>query len=289
MHISWIDAKIVPQTLTSIQNALEYSTVPTEIILLLNEQTFIDTPVERPPHEQWDYFMDHPLIPRCTVIRKTDEDEFWGVAKFRREFMNKEGLTYWGESDCMVPLEYFYISEHFDKSQPEDKPWVLSFAVRKMWGGWEVIEHPTVQHHNDHEGLPKGDFMRCDSQFGNTSEERLENLYKFNEEQGEPQIVKLPTSRIEGAITVLKNMPDDLICPDIDFFHEDHNLELMMKCYNIPQYHVSNIIKGHDNWNPDKRTNIDNAMTRNEKAIERKDKNHIAMINYVQSKFASTK
>jgi len=84
-------------------------------------------------------------------------------------------------------------------------------------------------------------------------------------------------------------MPDDLICPDIDFFHEDHNLELMMKCYNIPQYHVSNIIKGHDNWNPDKRTNIDNAMTRNEKAIERKDKNHIAMINYVQSKFASTK
>ena len=289
MHISWIDAKIVPQTLTSIQNALKYSNVPTEIILLLNEQTFIDTPLEKTPEQQWEYFMDHPLIKDCTIIKKNDNDEFWGVAKFRREFMNKNGLTYWGESDCLLPLEYFYVSENFDQLEKQHDRWVLSFAVRKMWGGWDIIEHPSVQHLADHEGLPKGDFMRCDSQFGSNLEERLENLYKFNEAQGDPKIVLLPDSRIEGAITVLKNMPDDLICPDIDFFHEDHNLELMMRICDIPQYHVSNIIKGHDNWNPDKRTNIDNAMTRNPKASERKDANHKAMMEYIQKKFNSIK
>jgi len=285
MHISWIDAKIVPQTLTSIQNALEYSKAPTEIILLLNEQTFIDTPTEKQPHEQWDYFMDHPLISKCTIIKKTNDDEFWGVAKFRREFMNKEGLTYWGESDCMVPLEYFYVAEEFDKSQTSTSKYVLSFAVRKMWGGWEIIEHPSIQHLKDHEGLPQGDFLRCDSQFGSTPEERLSNLYNFNESQDAPEIVLLPNSRIEGALTILKNMPEDLICPDIDFFHEDDNLELMTRYYNIPQYHVKNIIKGHDNWNPDKRTNIDNSMTRNEKAIERKNMNFTLMMQYVKNKF----
>lgn len=289
MHVSWIDAKIVYQTLTSIENALKYSKVPTEIVILLNEQTFIDTPTEKTPAQQWDYFLHHPLIPKCTIIKKTNEDEFWGVAKFRREFMNREGITYWGESDCLLPLEYFYVCESFDAAKDEKDPWVLSFAVRKMWGGWESIEHPMVQNMKDHNDLPVGDFMRCDSQFGNSSEERLHNLYKFNESQGNPNIVLLPKPRIEGAITVLKNMPEDIICPDIDFFHEDFNLELMLQCYHIPQYHVTNIIKGHDNWNPEKRTNIDNAMTRNPKAIERKDANHKAMMEYVYNKFNSNK
>lgn len=289
MHISWIDAKIVPQTLTSIQNALQYSKVPTEIVLLLNEQTFIDTPIEKTPEQQWDYFIDHPLIKDCTIIKKNDFDEFWGVAKFRREFMNKEGITYWGESDCMLPIQYFYICESFDENINSKDPWVMSFAVRKMWGGWESIEYPSVQNLKDHNDLPVGDFLRCDSQFGNSTEDRLQNLYKFNDSQGNIDIVLLPKPRIEGAITVLKNMPDDLICPDIDFFHEDFNLELMMQYHNIPQYHVKNIIKGHDNWNPEKRTNIDNAMTRNPKAAERKDKNYKAMMEYVSNKFKSIK
>jgi len=284
MHISWIDAKIVYQTLTSIQNAYQYSNEQTEFILLLNEQTFIDTPTEKSPEQQWEYFLDHPFIKHCQIIKKTDNDEFWGVAKFRREFMNKNGLTYWGESDCMVPLEYFYIAENFNNQLNSSNPWVLSFAVRKMWGGWELIEHPSVQSLKNHEGLALGDFLRCDSQFGATAEERLNNLYSFNEGQGNPEIVLLNGSRIEGALTILKNMPDDLICPDIDFFHEDYNLELMMQYYQIPQYHVKNIIKGHDNWNPEKRTNIDNSMTRNEKAITRKDQNYQSMIRYVQNK-----
>lgn len=287
MHISWIDAKIVPQTLTSIQNALEFSNVPTELILLLNEQTFVDTPTEKTPAEQWDYFMGHPLIKKCTLIRKNNDDEFWGVAKFRREFMNYDGLTYWGESDCMLPKEYFLIAEEFDKRMKMHDRWVMSFATRKMWGGWELIEHPSVQPLKSHSDLPIGNFMRCDSQFGNTTEERLNNLYKFNEHQGVANVNLLPVPRIEGALTILKNMPKDLICPDIDFFHEDYNLELMMRYYGIPQWHVMNILKGHDNWNPDKRTNIDNAMTRNPKAAERKDKNYESMIAYVNEKFKS--
>ena len=288
MHISWIDAKIVAQTLTSIQNAYQYSNEQTEFILLLNEQTFIDTPTEKSPEQQWEYFLDHPFIKHCQIIKKTDNDEFWGVAKFRREFMNKNGLTYWGESDCMLPLEYFYIAENFDVQSNLLHPWVLSFAVRKMWDGWQLIEHPLVKL-KDLSELPENDFLRCDSQFGSNVEERLSNLYKFNETQGDPEILLLPNSRIEGALTILKNIPDDVFCPQIDFFHEDYNLELMMRYYQIPQYHVSNILKGHDNWNPEKRTNIDNSMTRNPKAIERKDLNQKHMFDYVKNKFEGGK
>ncbi len=296
MYISWIDAKIVSQTLTSIQNAYQYSTVPTEFILMLNEQTFIDTPLEKTPEQQWEYFLNHPFIQNCQIIKKTNDDDFWGVAKFRREFLNKDGLTYWGESDCMLPLEYFYVAENLDKQLKSKDSWVLSFAIRKMWEGWEMLEHPIVQKYTSHENLPKASFSwKCNGSFGENADERLENLYKFNESQGNPEIILLPQPRIEGALTILKNMPSDIICPDIDFFHEDYNLELMMKYYGIPQYHVKNIIKGHDNANSDKRSNIAGKSEdglwheRSNLAEERKNQNFKKMMEYVQNKFNSTR
>lgn len=283
MHISWIDAKIIPQTLNSIENALKYSTVPTEFIFVLNEQTFIDTPLEKTPEQQWDYFINHPFLKKCKIIKKTDEDEFWGVATLRRELMNKEGITYWGESDCMLPLEYFYIVESFDKMQKEDSRWVMSFSTRKMWAGWESIEHDAVKKYKDLSEIPEGNFWRVNGPLGNSTEERLKNIYEINEKEN-PNIVLLEKPRIEGSLTVLKNMPDDIICPDIDFFHDDYNLELMLQLYNIPQYHVTNIMKGHDNANPDKRSNIVNHLERNSKANERKEMNFKKMIEYVTKK-----
>ena len=275
MYVHWIDAKVLPETLTSIQNALQYSQVETEIILFLNEQTFVDKPLEGVPSDMWRYFMDHPIIPKCKIIKVTDNDKFWGVANFRRDFLNPDGLTYWGESDCMVPLECFYIAETIQAQKPT--PFVLSYAIRKMWPGWEMLEHPAVRDKNLDDLA--GTFWHCSGPID------LQSLYKANEESGEPEIVILSQPRIEGALTVLSNnLPEPLIAPTLDFFHEDYCLQLAMSHYQIPQYHVSNILKGHNNGSPLKRANIFNFGDRekNPLAAEKKATCHRDMIQFIQ-------
>lgn len=270
---------VLSNTLTSIQNALEYSTMPTEIMLVLNEQTFIDTPLEGEPKDMWKHFMDHPLIEKCKLVHVTDDDPFMGIAKCRRDFRSPDGLTYWGESDCLIPLETFYIAESFYKQHTE-RPYVMTFSVRKMWPGWELIEHSSVANITL-EDLSKDDpeqaFLRCDGPM------TLEKLYDFNEKQGDPEIIKLPRPRIEGAMTILtENMPEPLIAPDIDFYHEDYCLEQVMPYYNIPQYHVSNVLKGHDHHNPNKRTNLEAKKQMGNKAKERKQMCMENMTRFVQ-------
>ena len=144
LQIHWIDSKVVYDTLTSIQNALQYSTEPTEIILLLNEQTFVDKPLVGNPSDMWKYFINHSLIQKCQIVKVDNNDKFWGNANFRREYINDNGLTYWMESDCLIPIEFFYLTEEFHKKCNE-KEYVLSFAGRKMWGDWNIIEHPLIQ------------------------------------------------------------------------------------------------------------------------------------------------
>jgi hypothetical protein len=278
LQISWIDAKVVFDTLTSIQNALQYSTEPTEILLLLNEQTFIDTPLEGEPADMWRYFIDHPLIKQCHIKRFTNSDPFLGAANSRRDYITKEGLTYWMESDCLVPIELFYVAENFHKTHTE-RPYVMTFAIRKMWPGWESVEHINVQTLPNLDALDTNDpekaFLRCDGPMS------LEKLYEFNDRQGDPVIVQLKAPRVEGAMTILsEGLPEHLICPDIDFYHEDYNLELSMRYYRIPQFHVSNILKGHDMRNPNKRSNLAAKSSFSKEGEEKRDKCQKMMIEW---------
>lgn len=79
MQISWKDVKVVNETLTSIENAYKYSTVPTEFILILNGQTknYMDTPIND-PEEQWIHFMSHPFVKHCEIVHITDKDPIFG-------------------------------------------------------------------------------------------------------------------------------------------------------------------------------------------------------------------
>ncbi len=265
MHISWIDSQIVSRTLDSIENALKYSTEPTEFIFFLNEQTILDTPLEKSPKECWENFIHHPFIVRgCKIITITNDDPPFGVSVPRLRWMIRDGVNYWGESDCYLPLEYFYVAENFHK-QCTDRPYILSFSERKMWPGWELQEHESVRNETL-ESLnkdPDRKFLKCDSIIGS-----LEKLYEFNEKQGDPKIERIPDNVIPGqqntlnstALILSDKMPENLICPSLIMTHEDFCLQFSRLYYKIPQYHVANIIKGHDNWNPLKRTNIVDPM-----------------------------
>jgi hypothetical protein len=256
MQISWKDVKVVNETLTSIENAYKYSTVPTEFILILNGQTknYMDTPIND-PEEQWIHFMSHPFVKHCEIVHITDKDPIFGPPCVKREFSIKNGLNYWGDADCLLPLEYFYISETFDK-QCKTRPYILTFAARKMWGGWEPIEHCSIQNIKN-EDIKDG-FMRFADPIS------LETLYAFNEKWGDPTIITIPfvvpgqpLNTIESPASVLSDqMPDNLYCPDLLIGHDDYCLQWSRLYHKIPQYHVTNILKGHHNTSPLKDYNI---------------------------------
>jgi hypothetical protein len=96
----------------------------------------------------------------------------------------------------------------------------------------------------------------------------------------------LPTSRIEGTLCTLSDgMPKNLLCPNNIFSHGDYNLELSMKYYNIPQFHVKNLIKGHDQCNPNKRSNIIGKSITSDRSTNVKnqmDKDKKAMHDWIQ-------
>ena len=283
MHISWVDSKMVYGTLDSVQNALQYSTEPTEFIFALNEQTLLDNNPKIPPNETWKEFMHHPIIPNCKIVKIDNKNELYGISKFCRDYYNKDGLTYWGECDCYVPAEFFYVNENFQRTHKE-RPYVLTFANRKMWPGWELIEHPEVVNRSLYESdsgyldknIIEQQFLRCD---GPMSEKFL---YKFNEQQGDPEIVLLSGQRIEGTLCTLSDgMPEKLLCPDNIFCHADYNLQLSMGFYHIPQYHVRNIIKGHDMFHPNKRSNMNVTASRSSNVQKQMDQDREVMLNWV--------
>lgn len=293
LHIAWFDIKLINQNLTSVQNALKYSTTPTEIVLVLNEQTFIDSPEVGVPSDMWKEFMNHPIISQCQIIKITNDDKFTGISKVRRDYRSSNGLTCWGESDCFLPLEFFYITENFQKSYKE-RPYVMTFATRKMWGGWELIEHPSVVEKTMIESslmTDKNNIEEYKLHFSGPLD--LEWLYEFNEKQSDPEIVLLPKPRIEGALTVLSDgMPEPLLCPTQDFIGEDFCLEMSMAYYNIPQFHVRNILKGHDSNNPFKRTNVSQEKIKHGYSNVgkiRKEKETIEMHNFIQSLYQNKK
>jgi len=283
LHVAWFDVKLIKRNLISVQRALEYSNVPTEIMLVLNEQTFIDQPEVGEPGDMWKEFTDYPFISKCSIVKITNNDPFTGVSRVRRDYRSKDGLTYWGESDCLLPLECFYVAETFQKTY-KNRPYVMTFAARKMWPGWELIEHPTMIDKSLAEldpNIPEQDVMR----FGGKLTE--EWLYDFNEKQGDPEIILLPRPRIEGALTILSDgMPEPLLCPTQDFIGEDFCLQMAMEFYRIPQYHVRNILKGHDAACPYKRTNVSQEKIKHGYSTtgkERKQKEEAEMFNFIKS------
>jgi len=287
LHIAWFDVALIKRNLTSLQRAMEYSIDPIDIVLVLNEQTFIDSPAAGEPKDMWNYFIDHPLIPKCTLIKITNNDAFTGVSRVRRDFRSKDGFTIWGESDTILPLEGLYIAETFHR-QHKERPYVMTFATRKMWPGWELIEHPLfVDKSLDtlDPNIPEQDVMR----FGGKLTE--EWLYDFNDKQGDPEIILLPRPRIEGALTILsEGMPEPLLCPTQDFIGEDFCLQMAMEFYGIPQYHVKNILKGHDTANPNKRTNVSQEKIKHGYSTtgkERKEKEEVEMFNFIRSLYNS--
>jgi hypothetical protein len=271
-HIMWYESEMINETLNSLQSSLQYCSLPVDLKFCLNSQTYLEKPIKGKSEDMFKIFLDHPILKKAEIIYKTNNDPFYNIGDWRREiYSNDFKYTIWGESDCLIPEDYFYILSNIKIEEPH----VLSLASRKCWDEtWTIVEH------NDLKSLHKVDMNNPTFKleyfpfryFDNINQTQLN---EFNSKGEEIKIKKLPVVKIDGSLlTLSKNLPTPFISPEMNFVREDYCAQLFFQIKNIPQYLISNRIKGHNYFHPLKRTNT--SSTRDDskyKILEQKNIN----------------
>lgn len=254
MHVMWYEVEMVPETLDSLSRALQYASIPVDIKVCFNKQTFLEQPVVDNINESFDKLSKHPVLENASIVEKTNEDGFFNVGDWRREVRTTEGYTIWGESDTLVPNIYFPLIEQIWGIRDQlQNPHVLSLASRKMWdASWLSVEHPAVHNYNVFSN-GKSDALRP---LGHDHYITQEELDVFNNQYADDvgmTIVHPP--KLDGSMLALHPNVPQLIADDVPMVGEDFCAQLALTALNIPQYHIGNIIKGHNYHHPTKRVN----------------------------------
>ena len=250
MHVMWYESKIVNETLNSLQSALQHAQGEVEIIICLNSQTYLEKPIKGKSKDMFKEFLNHPILEKATIIEKTDKDPFYNIADWRREIYADRGYTVWGESDCLLPYDLFYILENLQihNTLIIAKPHTISFSSRKMWDEtWSEVELKGLENKNYKDMW--GDILHRKTQINQ------EQLNKINDSQDELEYITLNNNKIDGALFTLSDGLSQFIPDDMNFVREDSCAQHVFSHHNIPQYHIKNRLKGHNYHHPLKRTN----------------------------------
>jgi len=261
MHIMWYESKMLNETLDSIQQAIHYSTLPVKIKLCINSQTYLETPIVGNSVDMLKEFENHPLLENSQIIYKTDADDFYNIGDWRREVYDINAkYTVWGESDCLLPEDFFYILS----TAQIDELHSLTFSSRKMWDTtWDIVEH--VDLHKYSRSIQN--IYQAPTPLNSCDVITQSELNDYNN-RFDIDIIKLPTVKIDGSLLCVSGgLNLQLIPDDMHFVREDFCAEQVLQLNHIPQYHVSTRIKGHNYAHPFKRTN---TITTRESSIFKK-------------------
>lgn len=252
MHVMWYESKMLNETLDSVQAAIENSTIPVDVMICLNSQTYIEKPDGVIPTNMFNEFSDHLVMKQAIITHKTDSDPFYNIGDWRRDIYGPEydyKYIVWGESDCLVPEDYFYLLDNINIEHPH----FLSLATRKMWDNtWDEVEHPWLRQFP--RNGPPHEPAQAPKPFNSGHYITLDELNEFNR-QFEPELIQLNRLKIDGNMTALsKGLPYPYLPMDLHFAREDYCLEMFFTKKQIPQYHISTRLKGHNQVHPTKRT-----------------------------------
>lgn len=251
----WYEMEMLPETLESLSRALEVAEIPVDVTVCFNKQTYLEKPIVDDINEKFDIVAQHPVMRNATIIEKTDKDSFYNIGDWRREIRGKEGYTIWGESDTLIPIVYFSLLEQIWNIRNQlVQPHVVTLASRKMWDStWIDVEHPLIK---PYEAYPNG---KTNAPYPISHDHYMnqQQLDEFNtpftEEGLSLEVIHPP--KIDGSMLALHPDLPQLIADEIHVPSEDFCTQLALTVLNIPQYHVTNIIKGHNYHHPRKRTN----------------------------------
>lgn len=273
-HIMWYESKMINETLDSLQQAISVSDVDVDLKFCLNSQTYLETPIQGNSEDMFGEFINHPILKNAEIIYKTDSDTFYNIGDWRREIYDSTyKYTIWGESDCLIPVDYFYILSNLEINESH----YITLASRKMWDvTWNIVEHVDIRNYlNSNETPYTAPFPLNSSDVISQLELDSYNI-KFPIE-----IVKLNTNKIDGALVALSsNVPTPFISPNMHFAKEDTCAESVFKIKNIPQYLIQTRIKGHNYGHSLKRTNTNNS--RNDSIYKKYQSESVnSMINFL--------
>lgn len=289
MHIMWYEAEMVNETLDSIQAALEQAPgLEVNLKFLINKQTYLEKPEIGTVDEMVSKFIDHPLMQISEFWYKDDTHPFYNIGDWRREAYNPAAkYIVWGESDTLLPIDFFYILQQTEIETPH----LLTFASRPMWdNSWDIVTHKKLQ------GYSKP--CKCIGTHREDCIELLESplkykdvitqdqLDKFNQES-DIELQQVPL-KIDGSLLCIsKGVPYPWIPADMHFVREDTCAENFFKAKLIPQICVTTRLKGHNYWHPKKRVNT--LATRNDELFkEYAQKSEQAMITFLRQVYESS-
>jgi hypothetical protein len=202
------------------------------------------------------------------IITKTydDSDKLYSIGSYRRDLNYNYCLTHdfivWGESDCMMPEQYFDVLEttsNYAKSNNINR-YCLTFAVRKMWdNSWKVLEHNLFTNNV----FKQADDPSCKNDkssiwyYMNQSE-----MNDINNQADEYDIKIIDQPKFDGSLLTISN---DLLLnginipPAVQGTGEDTSFQDMIKVImgaSYKQFVIKNILKVHNRNHPNKRNYI---------------------------------
>jgi hypothetical protein len=275
-HIMWYESKMLNQTLDSLQEALKNSKLEVDLWFCLNSQTYLEKPIEGTAEDMFEEFINHPIMKKANIVKKTDNDPFYNIGDWRRDVYDKEyKYTVWGESDCLLPHDFFYILSEVNFEPPH----LLSFASRKMWDdSWDCVEHKDLLQYPRTQEKP----MNAPIPFNSSDVITQKELNEFNS-KFEIEIYQNNTIKIDGSLLCISGGVDFPFIPEkMHFVREDYCAETIFKMKHIPQYVVKTRIKGHNYPHPLKRTNTE--AKRSDKLFKEYElQSSIAAIEFIKS------
>lgn len=251
LHIMWYEVDMVHETLDSLINAISAANnAEVHIKIGLNHQTYIEHPDTDDVESLFTKVREHKIFSsnlNIEVVEIKRDTEFYNVGDWRRDNYGEEYDYYvWGESDCLVPVCYFFNIANIDY----DGPHVVSYSNRKMWDStWTVVEHQVVKHVPYNEEI---DLITPLGQHYYMSEQQMNNFNSVF-----PVIVvQIPRehTKIDGNMMAIgRGLPIPILPYDLHFINDDLALEIYLKKRNIPQLHFPYQLKAHNRMHPLKR------------------------------------
>lgn len=289
LHQMYYETQLIEECWDSIWAAKNAApNVEVKVKLCFNQQTYIEEPTNGiDPKVFFDKHTTHPLFkdPTTEIVIKTNKDPFYNIADWRREEYNPEAkYTVWGESDCIMPRDFFAI---LDKIEVDQKH-VVTFASRPMWGDdWDVVTHRDLQGYSKPCQCPKNnhredciELLEAPLKYKDYITQK--ELDEFNEKSGDIIIEQVPL-KIDGSLVCIsKGFETPFIAPGMHFVREDTCFEQYCRIKNIPQLCVKTRLKGHNYKAPHKRTG---TLATRDDAIFKKYANESiqAMQNFLQT------
>ena len=287
LHHMWYESSMIDECWHSILRALKAAPdVDVKIKICFNYQTYIEQPTTSGHKLMLDKWDSHPLMQdyKPELVLKTDDDPFYNIADWRREVYDPEAkYTVWGESDTIIPRDFFAILDQVEIDQPH----VLTFAGRPMWDNtWDVVTHEKLQGYSKPcqcGDTHKGDCIELlESPWKYKDYINQEQLDKFNEESGDIKIQQVPLKIDGSTVCISKGHQTPFIAPGMHFVREDTCFEQVCRIRNIPQVCVVSRLKGHNYWHPNKR--VGTNATRNDEVFKKyAQESQMAMSEFLTS------